>query len=195
MRFLFVVFSFIYASSSLAGDCLSPLPNAVSLLQAKTESNKLSKSQQQSANRLFQELATQWRGSGSGYYCVGEELAQAEKKYKKIDVKLDFNNHQKLVLKAQKRSKDTQQHAERLGSLNIFADKGYLRFDQNNSAGDVWLETLSSTDLSVWSQTRSGTVYHLINRKIKRSSNRLEITITQYSNNRLTSRYSANLTR
>lgn len=180
---------------TLAQQCLEPLPSNIQVITQGAYVNQLTNAQERSIERLFKELSTTWFGRGEGFYCVGETAKTASKRIKALAIKMQFEHQPKLVLKARSEMKHSDRFSERLSSLTIFANKGVLRFDQNNQAGDIWIESLSSTHLSVWSMSRSGTVYHLINRQLKRSANQFTINITQYSNGRLTSHYVANLKR
>lgn len=98
-----------------------------------------------------------------------------------------------MVLSAKTKAQERDEFTQRIQSLTLYANQGYLRFDQNNEAGDIWIEALSSTHVSVWSVSRAGTVYHLINRVLKRSPSAFTLTMTTYSNNRLTSHYVARM--
>lgn len=192
MRFILIALLSFISSVSVAKECLVA-PNEFEF-NGKPANNKLTHSQEQSLARLFKDLSRSWIGQAKGFYCVGEEKASAYKKYNSYKLKIGFNSPSPLILKSHVDAQKSDEFTQRLSSLNIFANQGFLRFDQNNSAGDLWIETLSSTHLSVWSISRAGTVYHLVNRELKRSQGAFTINITTYSNNRLTSVYSGRLT-
>jgi len=192
MRLVMMLAFSLISCMSYAQQCLEAVPASASFIE-KPANNKLTRSQEASLNRLFKELARSWTGKSSGYYCIGEEIQKARKEYKSHQLEMSFTNDTPLVLRARTQAQDNDEFTQKLSSLTVYADQGYLRFDQNNSAGDVWVEQLSSTHLSVWSISRAGTVYHLINRVIKRSAGAFSISITTYSNNRLTSHYEGRL--
>lgn len=192
MRYNLLLVVLLFGFQSHANECLQPVPAKASFVD-KAANNKLSRSQETSLNRLFKELARSWIGRSSGYYCVGETETNVHKEYQSHQLEITFKNESPLVLRAQTQAQDNDAFNQKLSSLVVYADKGFLRFDQNSAAGDVWIEQLSSTHLSVWSISRAGTVYHLINREIKRSAGSFSINITTYSNNRLTSYYEGQL--
>lgn len=192
---LVLLLLFVVNAPLWAAQCLTPIPNSFNTISEQPQSNKLSTTQQKSMLRLFDAIATSWRGDGQGFMCIGEEFASAYKKYKTYDIELDFNHDTRGVLKARQTSKDNESLREKLASLTLYANKGFLRFDQNSQAGDVWLEAVSSTELNVWSSTRQGNLVSLYQRHLKRTSNTLHVTLREYTNRRLTSEYSAVLKR
>jgi hypothetical protein len=191
MRLFFMVFFSTVSFACLAEQCLTAPKDHEFINQPAN--NKLSRSQEHNLSRLFKALSRSWIGQVQGFYCIGEQKTSAYKKYNTYDLKISFKTESSLILKSSIEAQKNDVFTQRLSSLNIFADQGYLRFDQNNPAGDLWIESLSSNHLSVWSISRAGTIYHLINREIKRSSTAFTIKITTYSNNRLTSVYSGRL--
>lgn len=192
MRYLMTLAFLLITFTSQAQQCLQSPPKSANFV-SEPANNKLTRSQEASLNRLFKELSRSWVGKSSGYYCVGEEPKSAHKEYKSHQLEITFSHDESLILRAHTQAQDSDEFSQKLSSLTVYADQGFLRFDQNNAAGDIWIEQLSSTHLSVWSISRAGTVYHLINRVIKRSAGAFTITMTTYSNNRLTSHYEGQL--
>ena len=192
MRLVLIFLTLMISFLSHAEQCLSTVSKNKEFIN-QPNNNKLTRIQEQSVNRLFQELSRSWIGTVSGFYCVGEEIGNTRKVYKAFDLELEFNNDVPLILRSRTKLDDKDEYTQRLSSLNIFADQGYLRFDQNNQLGDIWIDKLSSTHLNVWYLSRAGTVYHLINREIKRSPGAFTINVKTYSNKRLTSVYTGRL--
>lgn len=192
MRITMMLVILLASFTLSATQCLSAPPSKVGLSDLPAN-NKLTRSQEASLNRLFKDLSGSWVGKSDGFYCIGEELTNARKVAKSHRLEMDFSNDDSMVLRAKTNAQEHDEFTQRIQTLTLYANQGYLRFGQNNEAGDIWIEALSSTHVSVWSVSRAGTVYHLINRVLKRSPSAFTLTMTTYSNNRLTSHYVARM--
>ncbi|RDH43965.1 hypothetical protein [Zooshikella ganghwensis] len=132
-----------------ASECFSPSPLKKKSGQTFEEIKpvKLTNTQASSIRNMFKNLRGNWRGTATGFFCLGTEKSPRQKADNfTIKAEIDVFSQQDIVITADMDA--IEQRKQRTEIFRLFSSNGFLRLNKNRTAGDVKVKTISQNEIS-----------------------------------------------
>ncbi|MGI0116150.1 hypothetical protein [Zooshikella sp. RANM57] len=172
-----------------AEPCFTPSPLKKKSGQAFEEIKpvKLTNKQIHNIRNMFKNLRGNWRGTATGFFCLGTEKKPRQKPDNySLKADMDVFSQQDIEITADMES--IAQSKQRTETFRLFSSNGFLRYNRNHPAGDVKVNSISRNEISFvqHSQIRlgpkGGTARREIITTLKRTYKNLQIEYKVYSN-------------
>lgn len=135
-------------SAAAAGNCFqkSPLLDSEGYPIVEVNSRTLSRAEYRDLKGLLKQTAGRWRGTATGYFCLGKEDAPRIKRDDftiEVDSEVDSSGNMRLSAAFTTLDRSTS----RSEGLNLFVSSRGLRLDYNNRSGNVEILEVSRASI------------------------------------------------
>ncbi|MBU2711365.1 hypothetical protein [Zooshikella harenae] len=96
---------------------------------------------------MFKNLHGNWRGTATGFFCLGTEKKPRQKPDNySLKAGVDVFRQQDIEITADMES--IAQSKQRTETFRLFSSNGFLRYNRNHPAGDVKVNNISRNEIS-----------------------------------------------
>ncbi|MDE1464218.1 hypothetical protein [Spartinivicinus poritis] len=194
-----IAFALPTSPIALASECFSPSPHYQKDKDTfqPIESKKLTYAEKKTLKPIFKHMDGRWKGTATGFFCMGTEKAPRKKPDNYIiqEIEVNTNSSGDLTLSAQLLSETKE--TSRQENLRLFISSDILRVGQNSKSGDTSLDSAAKNKIVFTQRYRiptrkdgkiKGSISQEIIRNIHASRSSMTIEYNVYTQNVLSSK-------